>query len=108
EGTRHSGHRRESLSRPRSEAGDRGRRLGSRAPARPREARARCAKRTAMVESRLSKPLAIAAIAVALVLGVLLGIASGVVDRIFGGPDAKTIATSSLESMRAQNRLITF
>jgi len=46
-----------------------------------------------MVESRLSKPLAIAAIVVALVLGVLLGIASGVVDRIFGGPDAKTIAT---------------
>ena len=38
----------------------------------------------------------------------LLGIASGVVDRIFGGPDPKTIATSSLESMRAQNRLITF
>ena len=61
-----------------------------------------------MVESRLSKPLAIAAIVVALVLGVMLGIASGVVDRIFGGPDAKTIATSSLESMRAQNRLITF
>ncbi|HET6941562.1 MAG TPA: DUF4230 domain-containing protein [Sphingomicrobium sp.] len=61
-----------------------------------------------MVESRLSKPLAIAAIIVALVLGVLLGMASGLVDRIFGGPDPKTIATSSLESMRAQNRLITF
>jgi hypothetical protein len=61
-----------------------------------------------MVESRLSKPLAIAAIIVALVLGVLLGLASGLVDRIFGSPDAKTIATSSLESMRAQNRLITF
>ena len=61
-----------------------------------------------MVESRLNKPLAIAAVVVALVLGVLLGIASGVVDRIFGGPDPKTIATSSLESMRAQNRLITF
>jgi len=61
-----------------------------------------------MVESRLSKPLAIAAIIVALVLGVFLGMASGVVDRIFGSPDPKTIATSSLESMRAQNRLITF
>jgi hypothetical protein len=61
-----------------------------------------------MVESRLNKPLAIAAIVVALVLGVLLGITSGVADRIFGGPDPKTIATSSLESMRAQNRLITF
>jgi len=61
-----------------------------------------------MVESRLSKPLALAAIAVALVLGVLLGIASGLVDRVFGGPDPKTIASSSLESMRAQNRLIVF
>jgi hypothetical protein len=61
-----------------------------------------------MVESRLNKPLAIAAIVVALILGVLLGITSGLADRIFGGPDPKTIATSSLESMRAQNRLITF
>jgi hypothetical protein len=61
-----------------------------------------------MVESRLSKPLAIGAIIVALVLGVLLGMTSGVVDRIFGGPDPKTIASSSLESMRAQNRLIAF
>ena len=61
-----------------------------------------------MVESRLSKPLAIGAVIVALVLGVLLGVASGVVDRIFGGPDPKTIASSSLESMRAQNRLIAF
>jgi len=61
-----------------------------------------------MVESRLSKPLAIGAIIVALVLGLLLGMASGIADRIFGGPDAKTIASSSLESMRAQNRLIAF
>jgi hypothetical protein len=61
-----------------------------------------------MVESRLSRPLAIGAIVVALVLGLLLGIASGVADRIFGGPDPKTIASSSLESMRAQNRLIAF
>ena len=61
-----------------------------------------------MVESRLSRPLAIGAIVVALVLGVLLGMASGIADRIFGGPDAKTIASSSLESMRAQNRLVAF
>jgi len=57
---------------------------------------------------RLNKPLVIAAIAVALVLGTLIGIASGVVDRIFGGPDPQTIASSSLESMRAQNRLNVF
>ena len=61
-----------------------------------------------MVESRLNKPLAVGAIIVALVLGILLGMTSGIVDRIFGGPDPKTIASSSLESMRAQNRLITF
>ena len=61
-----------------------------------------------MVESRLNKPLVLAMVAVALVLGVLLGMASGVADRIFGGPDPKTIASSSLESMRAQNRLIAF
>jgi hypothetical protein len=58
--------------------------------------------------SRLNKPLVLAAIAVALVLGLLLGIASGVADRIFGGPDPTTIASSSLESMRAQNRLNVF
>ena len=61
-----------------------------------------------MVDSRLNKPLILAMVAVALLLGVLLGMASGVADRIFGGPDPKTIASSSLESMRAQNRLIAF
>ena len=34
--------------------------------------------------------------------------ASGIADRIFGGPNPKTIATASLESMRAQNRLTVF
>jgi hypothetical protein len=47
-------------------------------------------------------------VAVALVLGVLLGVTTGIADRLFGGPDPKTIASSSLESMRAQNRLIAF
>ena len=61
-----------------------------------------------MVESRLNKPLAMGAVIVALVLGLFLGMASGVADRIFGSPDPKTIASSSLESMRAQNRLIAF
>ena len=31
-----------------------------------------------------------------------------VADRLFGGPNAETIASASLESMRAQNRLTTF
>src|SRR5438309_1143047 len=60
------------------------------------------------MESRLNKPLVLVMIAVAVVLGALLGTTTGIVDRIFGGPNAKTIATASLESMRAQNRLIAF
>jgi len=60
------------------------------------------------MDSRLNKPLVLAMVAVALVLGVLLGTTSGLADRIFGGPNPKTIATSSLESMRAQNRLVAF
>ena len=58
--------------------------------------------------SRLSKPVAIGAIVVALGLGLLIGLASGIADRLFGGPKPETIATASLESMRAQNRLIAF
>ena len=60
------------------------------------------------MDRRLNKPLVLAMVAVALVLGVLLGMTSGVMDRIFGGPNPKTIASASLESMRAQNRLIAF
>lgn len=60
------------------------------------------------MDSRLTKPAAIAAIIVALVLGVVLGMATGLVDRVFGRPKAETIASASLESMRAQNRLIAF
>ncbi len=59
------------------------------------------------MDSRLNKPLVIAMVAVALLLGLLLGISSGVADRLFG-PNPKTIASSSLESMRAQNRLVAF
>lgn len=53
-------------------------------------------------------PLAIAGIVLALVLGLAVGMTTGIADRIFGGPSPKTIASSSLESMRAQNRLIAF
>ena len=60
------------------------------------------------MDGRLNKPLVLLMVAVALVLGVLLGITTGIADRIFGGPNPKTIATASLESMRAQNRLIAF
>ena len=58
---------------------------------------------------RLNRPILLALIGAALLLGALIGIATGIADRLFGsGPDPKTIATSSLESMRAQNRLIAF
>ena len=60
------------------------------------------------MDRRLNKPLVIAMVGVALVLGVLLGFATGLADRVLGGPDPKTIASASLESMRAQNRLIAF
>src|SRR6476660_5951772 len=60
------------------------------------------------MDSRQTKLIAILAIAVALVLGVILGTATGIADRIFGGPKAETIASASLESMRAQNRLLAF
>lgn len=60
------------------------------------------------MDSRLNKPIAITAIAVALGVGLILGIATGFADRLFGGPKAETIASASLQSMRAQNRLIAF
>ena len=60
------------------------------------------------MDRRLNKPLILAMVAVALILGVLLGITTGVADRIFGGPDPTTIASASLESMRTQNRLTVF
>ena len=60
------------------------------------------------MDDRRNKHLALAAIAVALVLGVVVGMATGIADRLFGGPDPKTIATASLQSMRAQNRLTVF
>ena len=60
------------------------------------------------MDDRRNKYLALAAIAVALVLGVVVGMATGIADRLFGGPDPKTVATASLQSMRAQNRLTVF
>ncbi|HEU5482157.1 MAG TPA: DUF4230 domain-containing protein, partial [Sphingomicrobium sp.] len=60
------------------------------------------------LKRRYTKPLAILAIVVALVLGVILGLTTGVADRILGGPNPTTIASASLQSMRAQNRLVVF
>src|SRR3954465_3898820 len=54
------------------------------------------------------KLIGLLAIVVALALGVVVGMTTGIVDRIFGGPNPTTIASASLESMRAQNRLVAF
>ena len=60
------------------------------------------------MDNRVRNLVALAAIAVALLLGVLLGLTTGLASRLFGGPNPTTIASASLESMRAQNRLIAF
>ena len=59
------------------------------------------------MDRRLNKPIVLLMVVIALVLGALVGSWSGVADRIFG-PNPKTIATESLESMRAENRLTVF
>jgi hypothetical protein len=59
------------------------------------------------MDSRLNKPIVALGIVIALVVGVVLGISTGLAEKIFG-PNAKTIATSSLQAMRAENRLIAF
>jgi hypothetical protein len=60
------------------------------------------------MDRRLNKLLVMLMVIVALVLGLLLGTWTGIADKIFGGPNPKTIATASLESMRAENRLTVF
>jgi len=57
---------------------------------------------------KLNRPLAIGAIVVALILGLLVGGALDIGKRLFGGPDPETVASSALQSMRAQNRLVPF
>ena len=58
--------------------------------------------------NRLSKPLAMGAVVVALILGLFVGGALDIGKRLFGGPDPETVASSALQSMRAQNRLVPF
>ena len=61
------------------------------------------------MDAQYKKPLIGGLVAAALLLGLLIGITTGIADRIFGsGPKPETIATASLESMRAQNRLVAF
>jgi hypothetical protein len=60
------------------------------------------------MDRRLNKPLVIVMVAFAVLLGAMIGVTTGLADRIFGGPSPRTIASASLESMRAQNRLIAF
>ena len=57
---------------------------------------------------KLNKPLAVAAVVVALILGLFVGGALDIGKRLFGGPDPESVASSALQSMRAQNRLAPF
>ena len=57
---------------------------------------------------RLTRPLAAAAIVLALLVGLIAGGALDIGKRLFGGPDPETVASSALQSMRAQNRLVPF
>jgi hypothetical protein len=59
-------------------------------------------------QSRLNRPLAIGAVIVALLLGLVVGGALDIGKTLFGGPDPETVASSALQSMRAQNRLVPF
>lgn len=61
-------------------------------------------------ERKVSRPAIYGAIALAVLiaLGVVLALATRLVDRVTGGPTPQTIASASLESMRAQNRLVAF
>ena len=60
------------------------------------------------MESRVNKPVLLLIIISALVLGLLLGVLTGIAGKLLGGPNPQTIATASLDSMRAQNRLTVF
>lgn len=60
------------------------------------------------MDRSLKKWIAGAAIVLALLIGLLIGGAFKAVRGLFGGAKPETIATASLESMRAQNRLNVF
>jgi hypothetical protein len=60
-----------------------------------------------MDKDRIRPALLIGAVVIALLAGLALG-GAGLVDRLFGGRDPEAVATSSLQSMRAQSRLVPF
>jgi hypothetical protein len=60
-----------------------------------------------MDKDRIRPALLIAAVVLALLVGLALG-GAGLIDRVLGGRNPQAIATSSLESMRAQSRLVPF
>ncbi|MEA3063907.1 MAG: hypothetical protein QOJ27_335 [Sphingomonadales bacterium] len=60
------------------------------------------------MDSRVTRIVAFLGIVAALMLGLVLGTMTGIADRLFGGANPTTIASASLESMRAQNRLTAF
>ena len=59
------------------------------------------------MDRKMRLPIVVGAVLLALLIAILVA-GAGLVDRIFSGPDPKAIATSSLESMRVQNRLVVF
>jgi hypothetical protein len=61
-------------------------------------------------QKRPSRPVVTAAVITTALIAfaIVIAFATRLVDRVFGGPNPETIATASLESMRAQNRLVAF
>ena len=60
------------------------------------------------MDSRLRNAIVASAVAGAPLLGLIAGVALKISDRFLRGPDPETVVNSSLESMRAQNRLVPF
>lgn len=60
------------------------------------------------MEGRLNKPLALAAVVVALLIGFLVGGIADIGKKLFGGANPESVVQSSLQSMHAQNRLVPF
>lgn len=60
------------------------------------------------MDRRLRNVIVASAVAGALLLGLIAGVALKISDRFLRGPDPEAVVNSSLQSMRAQNRLVPF